>query len=175
QDDALRTDSAFVNDVVSLGRRWSFSAGLRWDRNHAADADGVLTSNDRKLAPRLSAQFDVRGNGRQRVSVSYAEYASRIADSIASSNQAAGNAAAIDFAYKGPAINDQNAAMALPDVIRSVLDFFNNKQGGTANRAATNLRANGSRSIPGYAAYFDGTLGSPYAREIAAGYGAQLG
>ena len=175
RSDDLRTDSAFVNDAFTIGTRWSFSAGLRWDRNRAVDADGVVGSNDHKLSPRLSAQFDLRGDGRQRVSVSYAEYASRIADSIASSNQAAGNAAAIDFAYKGPAINDQNATVALPDVIRSVLDFFNSKQGGTANRAANNLRANGSRSIPGYSTYFDGTLASPSVREIAAGYGAQIG
>src|SRR5207244_2212159 len=127
------------------------------------------------LAPRLSAQFDLRGDGRQSVSVAYAEYASRIADSIASSNQAAGNAAAIDFAYRGPAINDQTPTVPLPDVIKSVFDFFNGKQGGTDNRAATNLRANGSRSIPGYSTYFDGTLASPSVREIAAGYGAQLG
>jgi hypothetical protein len=172
--DALRTDSAFVNDAFNLGTHWSFSAGLRWDRNHAVDADGVVSSNDRKLAPRLGVQFDPAGNGHARFSFSYAEYASRIADSIASSNQAAGNAAAIDFAYRGPAINDQNATVAMPDVIKSVFDFFNSKQGGTDNRAATNLRANGSRSIPGYSTYFDGTLASPSVREIAAGYGVQL-
>ena len=175
RQDALRTDSAFVNDVVNLGTRWTISAGLRWDRNHAADADGVVTSNDRKLAPRLSAQFDLRGDGRQQVSLSYAEYASRIADSIASSNQAAGNAAAIDFAYRGPAINDQTPTVPMADVIKNVFDFFNSKQGGTDNRAATNLRANGSRTIPGYSTYFDGTLASPYVREIAAGYGASIG
>jgi hypothetical protein len=175
QSDALRTDSAFLNDVFTAGTRWSFSAGLRWDRNHAEDADGVVSSNDRKLAPRLSAQFDLRGDGRQRVSASYAEYASRIADSIASSNQAAGNAAAIDFAYKGPSINDKTPSVALPDVIRSVFDYFNNQQGGTANRAANNLRPNGTRTIPGYSTYFDGTLASPYVREMTVGYGAQLG
>src|SRR6185436_10224410 len=153
----------------------TISAGLRWDRNHAADADGVVTSNDRKLAPRLSTQFDLRGDGRQQVSLSFAEYASRIADSIASSNQAAGNAAAIDFAYRGPAINDQSPTIPTAAVITAVFNFFNNNQGGTANRAATNLRANGSRSIPGYSTYFDGTLASPSVRELAAGYGGQLG
>lgn len=175
RENELRTDSAFVNDVFTVGTRWSFSAGARFDRNHAADADGVVSSNDRKLAPRLSAQFDVRGDGRQRVSVSFAEYASRIADSIASSNQAAGNAAAIDFAYRGPAINDQSPTIPTAAVITAVFNYFNTTQGGTANRAANNLRANGSRSIPGYSTYFDGTLASPYVRELSAGYGAQLG
>src|SRR5205814_1589751 len=132
--------SAFVNDVVDLGARWSLSAGLRWDGNHAVDADGVVGSRDRKVSPRLSVQHDLRADGRQRVSLSYGEYASRIADSIASSNQVAGNAAAIDFAYRGPAINDQTATIPLTDVVRSVFDFFNSRQGGTDNRAANNLR-----------------------------------
>jgi hypothetical protein len=171
----LRTDSAYLNDTWSLGRRVQLSAGLRWDRNHAADADGVVSANDQKLAPRLAVQYDVSGNGRNRVSVSYAEYTSRIADSIASSNQASGNAASIDFAYRGPGINGNALNTSLADAIRSVFAYFNGTQGGTDNRAAVNLRPNGTRSIPGYATYFDGTLASPYVRELTVGYGMQLG
>lgn len=175
RENELRTDSAFINDVWSPRRRWQLSAGIRWDRNHAVDADGVLSANDRKLAPRLSAQYDLRGDGRQHLSASYAEYASHIADSIASSNQAAGNAASIDFAYRGPGINDRGLTMTTADAIQAVFDYFNNTQGGTGNRTANNLRANGTRTIPGYATYFDGTLSSPYVREVTLGYGTQLG
>jgi hypothetical protein len=171
----LRTDSAFINDTWSATSRLTLSLGVRFDRNHAVDADGVVSSRDQKLSPRLSAQYDLRGNGRQRFSVSFADYASRIADSIASSNQAAGNAAAIDFAYRGPAIN--NAALTVPmdDAIRAIFNYFNTQQGGTNNRTAVNLRAQGSRSIPGFATYFDGTLASPSVREITAGYGTEIG
>jgi hypothetical protein len=175
RENELRTDSAFVNDTWSLGSRWTFSLGARFDRNHALDADGVVTSDDRKLSPRLGAQFDVGGNGRQRVSMSFADYASHIADGIASSNQTAGNAAAIDFAYRGPAINDKDLTVPMDEVIRRLFDYFNTTQGGTANRNANNLRANGLRSIPGFATYFDGTLASPSVREMTVGYGAQIG
>jgi hypothetical protein len=171
----LRTDSAFVNDTWSATSHLTLTVGARYDRNHAVDADGVVSSNDSKLSPRLSAQYDLRGDGRHRFSVSFAEYASRIADSIASSNQAAGNAAAIDFAYRGPAINNTGLTVPMDEAIRRIFDYFNNTQGGTANRPAINLRANGSRSIPGYATYFDGSLASPSVREITAGYGAQIG
>ena len=174
-EDDLRTDSAFANDVWSFGAHWQLSAGARWDRNHAVDADGVVSANDRRLSPRLSAQFDVGGDGRHRVSASFGEYASRIADSIASSNQAAGNAASIDFAYSGPAINNNALTTPFPDAIRMVFDYFNSKQGGTANLAAANLRANGTRTVPGYATYFDGTLRSQFVREMTLGYGEQLG
>ncbi|HKS21237.1 MAG TPA: carboxypeptidase regulatory-like domain-containing protein [Thermoanaerobaculia bacterium] len=174
-EDDLRTDSAFVNDVWSFGAHWQLSAGARWDRNHAVDADGVVSANDARLSPRLSAQFDVRGDGRHRISASFGEYASRIADSIASSNQAAGNAASIDFAYLGPAINANALTVPLPDAVRMVFDYFNSKQGGTANLAPGNLRANGTRTVPGFATYFDGTLRSPFVREMTLGYGEQLG
>jgi hypothetical protein len=171
----LRTDSAFVNDTWSATSHLTLTIGARYDRNHAVDADGVVSSNDSKLSPRLAAQYDLRGDGRHRFSVSFGEYASRIADSIASSNQAAGNAAAIDFAYRGPAINNTALTVPMDEAIRRIFDYFNNTQGGTANRTAINLRANGSRSIPGYATYFDGSLASPSVREITAGYGAQIG
>jgi hypothetical protein len=175
RENELRTDSAYVNDVWSIGSRWQLSAGLRWDRNHAVDADGVISSDDQRFAPRLAVQYDLRGDGRQRASVSYGEYSSRIADSIASSNQAAGNAASIDFAYRGPAINDKALTTPTAEVIATLFNYFNSTQGGTDNRAANNLRPNGTRVIPGYSTYFDGTLASPSVREVTAGYGVQLG
>jgi outer membrane receptor protein involved in Fe transport len=171
----LRTDSAFVNDSWNATSRLAFTLGARFDRNHAEDADGLVSSNDHRLSPRLSAQFDVRGDGRHRLSVSFADYASRIADSIASSNQAAGNAAAIDFAYRGPAINNGSLTVSMDEAIRRIFDYFNTQQGGTGNVTAINLRAQGSRAIPGYATYFDGSLASPSVREITTGYGAAIG
>jgi len=171
----LRTDSAFINDTWSVASRLTLSLGVRFDRNHAVDADGVVSSRDQKLSPRLSAQYDLRGDGRQRISVSFADYASRIADSIASSNQAAGNAAAIDFAYRGPAINNTGLTVPMDEAIRRIFDYFNSQQGGTGNVTPVNLRAQGSRSIPGFSTYFDGSLASPSVREITAGYGTEIG
>lgn len=174
-EDRLRSDSLFINDRWDASERWSFSIGARYDRNDAVNADGITTSDDSRISPRLSARFDPRGDGRHRFSASFAEYASRIAEGIASANQGAGSAATIDFAYRGPAINQTQLSVPLPDVIRMVFDYFNTQQGGTANRTAQNLRANGSRVIPGYSTYFDGSLSTPYVREMAIGYGAQLG
>lgn len=172
--DDLRTDAAYVNDVWSVGRHWQLSAGLRYDRNHAVDADGTVASRDARVSPRLSVHYDLRGDGRQRLTASFGDYASRIADNIAASNQAAGNAAAIDFAYRGPAINNGTLNTSMDDVIRMVFDYFNSTQGGTTNRNANNLRTGGTRTIPGYATYFDGTLASPYVRELTLGYGIEL-
>jgi len=56
-----------------------------------------------------------------------------------------------------------------------VFAYFNNTQGGTANTANGNLRPNGSRDVPGYAAYFDGSLSTPYVRETTLGYRQSFG
>ncbi|MCU1347702.1 MAG: hypothetical protein JWO56_732, partial [Acidobacteria bacterium] len=175
RENDLRTDSLFVDDRWDLGPQWSFSLGVRYDRNHAVDADRIVRSRDSRLAPRLTVQFDPRGDGRQRLSASFADYSSRIVDSIASSNQVAGNAAAIDFAYKGPGINDKQLSVSAADAIAALFAFFNDKQGGSGNTAATNLRTGGLRTVPGYATYFDDSLRSPYVRELTVGYGVQLG
>ena len=55
QPNHLRTDSLFVNDRWNLNSHFSFNAGARYDKNHAVDADGTLTSNDHRVSPRLSA------------------------------------------------------------------------------------------------------------------------
>ena len=170
QPNRLRTDSIYVTDRWDPTPRWSITAGARFDRNDAVDADGTKIAGDGRISPRLALQFDPSGGGRQRFSASYGEYASRIADSIASANQTAGITGSIDFAYRGPAINDRALSVSMPDAIRMVFEHFNNVQGGTNNRAANNLRPNGTRSVPGYSSYVDGGLAAPYVREITAGY-----
>ena len=174
-ENELRTDSAFINDRWDFGRHWSVSAGIRYDRNHAVDADGTPSSTNGRFAPRLSAHFDPGGDGRQRFSASYAEYTTRIGDAIAAANQLAGSAASIDFAYRGPSINATNLTVTMDDALRQLFTYFDTQQGGTANTAAANLRANGNRIVPGFNAYFDGSLRSPYVREVTLGYGLNLG
>jgi outer membrane receptor protein involved in Fe transport len=171
--DHLKTHSLFAADRWSPSTHWTFDLGARWDRNHADDADGNVGVNDAKWSPRLAVQYDVHGNGFLRVNASYSEYASHIAENIATANQSAGSAAQIDFAYRGPAINGNGLTVSLPDALRLVFESFAS-QGGTSNTTAANLRANGSRTIPGYNAYFDGTLRSPYVREEVIGVSNQL-
>jgi len=165
----LRTDSLFLNDRWNITPRFSLNLGARYDRNHAADADGTVASKDSRVSPRLSAQYDLNGDGLRRVNASYSIYSSRLVDTIASSSQSAGNALSVDFSYKGPAINDKNLTVPLPDAIRSV---FANFTPSLSNPSL--LRPNGTRSVPGYSTYFDGTLASPSVREMTLGYAQQI-
>jgi outer membrane receptor protein involved in Fe transport len=171
----LVTDSLFLSDRWTLGTHWSFGLGARYDRNDATDADGNVASNDRKLSPRLSAQYDVAGNGGLRVNASFSEYVSHVTDAIASATQTSGNAAMIDFAYKGPAINATALNTPMAQALEMLFAYFNAQQGGTANTSAANLRASGTRVVPGYSAYFDGSLRSPSVREVTLGASLRLG
>jgi hypothetical protein len=117
----------------------------------------------------------VKGDGRHRISASYGQYASHIVEGIASANSSAGAPATIDFAYQGPSFNTTTLDTPMADVIRQVFQYFNTTQGGTNNTSTANLRNNGVRFVPGYAAYFNGSLSSPYVDEWTLGYGMQIG
>jgi outer membrane receptor for ferrienterochelin and colicin len=175
----LKVRSAFVNDKWDLNQHWTFNLGVRYDKNDSTDGSGNKSSDDQAISPRLTAIYDLRGDGRHRFSAAYNNYVSRIVEGIASSNNAAGNPASIDFAYNGPTINGPDNPYAVPmaQAIQQVFDWFfaqcnASGQCGTDNLAL--LRTGGARSIPGYAAVFPGTLKSPSVDEIAFGYATQF-
>jgi outer membrane receptor protein involved in Fe transport len=171
----VRTDSAFVNDRWDFNSHFSFNVGVRFDKNHAVDGNGFVSSDDSKFTPRLSVLYDLKGDGRHRLSASYAQYASRIVEGIAASNATAGTPGTIDYRYTGPSFNTTTLDTPLPDVVKAVFDWFNSKQGGATNTAAGNLRPNGAATVPGYSTYFSDALASPFNDEWTVGYGAQVG
>mgnify|MGYP006196207601 CR=1 FL=1 len=74
QDTSSEGRVAFVQDTWQQGR-WSVNAGLRaeeWE-HFATTGDGIFTF-DWEVAPRLSAAYDLGGDGRQRVSLFYGRY-----------------------------------------------------------------------------------------------------
>lgn len=172
----LNTQSAYINDKWDLNQKWSFNLGLRYDKNKTVDGNGNVASDDQAISPRLTAIYDVRGNGRHRVTASYNQYVSRVIDGPASAGSSAGTPAYLDFQYRGPVINapgtpvdqliDHRTALAM------VFDWFN-ANGGTDNLAL--LHPQGLLAIPGLDYRFDGTLKSPSVDEIALGYGAFIG
>ena len=183
-NDKITTQSAFINDKIDFNSRWSFNLGVRYDKNDAKDADGTVASKDSAISPRLTAIFDPRANGRHRITLSYNQYASRIVEGVATSNQNAGNPGAIDYTYNGPLINPDSAPTSTPmdQAITQAFAWFASQCGGIVNgtidasKCPTSLLfPGGARSIPGFSAIFDNRLKSPSVGEIALGYGVQLG
>ena len=180
----LETNSAFINDRWDLNEHWSFSLGLRYDKNNAIDANGTKVSDDNRFTPRLNATYDVAGNGRHRLTASYGEYASRIVDGPATSAASAGNPGGIYFNYLGPAFNQpgtpNDQLLTTAQVLERVYDWFTHacdSQGRCGTDNLTLVRPTGPlgfpNSIPGYDARIASTLSSPYMSEITFGYGSQ--
>ncbi len=152
----LQTQSAFVNDRWDLNDRWSFGLGLRYDKNHAVNADGNLNANDSKVTPRLSANYNVTPSGSQRVGASYSLYASRVADGVSTSNAAGGAPAYIYYAYQGPAINAGGTSLVdTATALKQIHDWLVGFCGGelsATNPCVKDLWTPGSPSVPGYSA-----------------------
>jgi hypothetical protein len=73
---------AFVEDRWTYGRRWSFDAGLRYDQG------GGLSS----VTPRAGLVFDVRADGRARISANYAQYYTPSRMGVVASSRRVGDA-----------------------------------------------------------------------------------
>ena len=175
----LNVKSAFINDRWDLSNHWSFNLGFRYDKNDTVDGTGTKVSDDQAFSPRLTAMFDPWGNGRHRFSASYNNYVSRVVEGIAGANNAAGNPAAIDFGYNGPAINPAGNPFQTPmdAAIQAVFNWFM-AQCNAAGQCGPNnndlLFPGGARDVPGYSAVVEGTLKSPSVDEWALGYAMQF-
>jgi hypothetical protein len=106
QGSNVRTRSVYLNDTWRLNNRLSFNLGVRWDKNNAKNQAGQVTSDDSAFSPRLSASFDVKGDGQLRVTASYAKYVAALQETQAGSAASlAGTPADFWWYYDGPGIN----------------------------------------------------------------------
>ncbi len=166
--------SLFINDKWELNTHWSFNVGGRYDKAFGKDQAGHKTVDDSAMSPRLAANFDPRGNGHHRFSVSYGRYVSKVDQGPADNTAAAGRYASYYWDYKGPAINAPGTPishlLSTQQVIKQVFDWFNSA-GGTKAGPPLLTDAN----IPGTTSRFDHSLNAPYMDEWTAGYGLTFG
>jgi hypothetical protein len=170
----LQTRSVFFNDKWTLGSKWSFNLGVRYDKTDGQNQARVTTSDDSRISPRLGAIYDVRGDGHHRVSLSYGRYAAKIDGAISDQTSPAGRYATYLFRYNGPAINmpgtPTNQLVPTEEVLRRVFEWFN--ANGGANPASPLVF---SSTVPGLNVRIDEPLQTPYMDEITVGYGTRIG
>ncbi|MDQ3280657.1 MAG: TonB-dependent receptor [Acidobacteriota bacterium] len=177
----LQTRSAFVNDRWDLNDNFSFSLGVRYDKNHAVDSSGNVVAKDSKFSPRLNVAYDPFGNGRHRFTASYGDYASRIVEGPGTAAASGGSPAYIYYAYQGPAINPAgtptNQLVNTRQALETVFNWFLktcNAQGKCGPENLSLLRSGSGHSVPGYDTVISSDLASPYVREMTVGYGLQI-
>ncbi len=170
------THSVFVNDSWRLNDRLSFNLGVRWDKNHAKDANGVVRADDSAFSPRLAASWDVTGRGTLRVGASYAKYVGAIQDNLVDSASDGGSPGLFIWYYEGAPIN-VNPAPGAPlttraQALQQVFNWFFAQ--GCPNLATCKLPL-AYANVPGLSTRFLNTLSSPSTIEWAATVAGNVG
>ncbi len=171
----LQTRSVFINDKWDLNQHFSFNIGLRYDKNDATDSFGNVVSDDSAFSPRLGATYDIFGNGRSRVNVTWGRYVSKIMDgNVGGAASPAGNPASITFFYRGPGINTSAPYLDPAAALTAMWAAFD---AAYPNLTTSNYLDHPwfrSASIPGASTIFDQSIVSPSMDEITVGYGASF-
>ncbi len=166
----LRTYSGFLNDAWRLNNRFSFNLGLRYDKNSTKDQGGALVGNSGSLSPRLSAAYDVNGDGKWIANLSFGHYVGMFNTQIADAGSAAGREANYSFWYEGPAVNTGATGPYLTsaEALKILFDWFN-ANGGTTRAVRT------SPTVPGVSTAVDPGVKSANSNEFVAGVAHELG
>ncbi len=173
----LRTRSGFVNDKWDFNSHWSFQIGGRYDKNDSFDSLHRPTANDAYFSPRLGANYDIRGDGRFRLTAGYNTYVGRLAEGINGLGSPAGNPATFIYEYRGPDF----ASVPVPQAAQIIMNWFIGNGGpSAANNHLCGPNDDTSvcilqQSVPGAQTQILGSLKSPHVNEWTVGGGMQLG
>ena len=180
QGSDVRTRSVYLNDAWRASDRLSLNLGVRYDKNHAVDTLGAVTSNDSAFSPRLAATWDVTGNSRLRATLSWAKYVSAIQDTQATGGSLGGNPVDLWWNYDGfgakPINTDPTKPLLSPsEALVQILDWFRGAGCYPDPQAATCQLPLAGAKINGTNVQLLGSLASPYASEWVIGVAGSFG
>jgi outer membrane receptor for ferrienterochelin and colicin len=172
QGSDLRTTSVFVNDAWKLGNNLSFNIGVRWDKNNAKDSAGHTVADDSQFSPRLSASYDIKGDGTFRVSGSYARYVGQIQETIAGSGATSnGSPASYYYFWTGKEYNTGATLTPTAQILAEMFAALGVTKTGMFPPGVTPDIVN----LPGVNLQILSPLKSPNANEYSIGFGGTLG
>jgi outer membrane receptor protein involved in Fe transport len=167
----FKTNSLFVNDTWRISDRLTVNLGLRYDANDGTDQGGAKITDDSRISPRLSASWDVKGDGSIIVNGGLSRYVVGMANGVADSGSAAGSEYGLAYYYEGPDIIAGTPEYPTNgDAIEALVDWFINVYGGITNQ--DNF---GWAWVPGVTPRVARGLASPYGDEVTLGASFRLG
>lgn len=95
------TTALYVNDKWTLNQHLTFQIGLRWDKFSAENEAGTKTASADGLSPRLGIKYDVFGDSKWILALSYARYNGKVLESITNAVTGQGNPTEIDYHWLG--------------------------------------------------------------------------
>ncbi len=122
QGSDFNTQSAFINDRWTFNNHFSFNLGARYDKSNASAEDGKAVANSDKISPRLAVEYDIHGDGRHRITASYANYVARLNDAGQQASTAGSPSYAVWYYYG-------STTTSIEDVYR----WIGENNGGDAN------------------------------------------
>ena len=126
----IDTQSLYLQDHWAINNHWSVNLGARFEHVNALSTGDITSVNTNRIMPRLSASYDVLGNGDHIVHATYGQYGGRYNQRMIGRNSPVSNPVEIVPLYQGPAgrgydfapgfdlanypVNPQNASVADP-------------------------------------------------------------
>ena len=153
----VNNNSFYVQDHWAMNGRWSADLGARYENVRAISTGDVVSVSTNRIVPRVAVGYDVQGNGRHVVHLSYAQYSGRYNEAQIGANSPVGHPADFTPTYQGPAGQGVNFAPGF-DV---------------RNYPITS--ANASANVPLANVFMDPGLKSPLTHEMSVSYGLNFG
>lgn len=149
----IKTTSLYINDKWTLGDRWAFNLGVRYEKVKSDATGDIIGADTSTFVPRLGATFDVNGDGRFKLYATYAHYSGKFSETQFGDNSSVGTPSLVQGTYNGPAGQG--------------LDFA---PGFNLNNYVTT-----TGSFPTDNVFLDDGLSSPVTKEFTLGAGTRLG
>ncbi len=136
-----------------MNSRWSADLGARYENVRAISTGDIVGVSSNRVVPRLAVGYDVQGNGRHVVHLTYGQYAGRYNEAQIGANSPVGHPADFTPTYRGPAGQGYNFAPGFD----------------LQNYPITS--ANASAVVPLANVFMDPSLKSPLTHETSVSYG----
>jgi hypothetical protein len=167
----VETASVYANDTWRINDKLTLNLGVRYDKHNVTDQAGAKTVDDYRVSPRLSASYDVKGDGSIIVTGGYNRYVTAFTQNESTAGSAAGNPVYNWYLYAGPAARAGTEDYPTnADALDVVFDWFFDVYGGP-----TNLDLAYYISIPGLTPTVGDNLRAPYGDEYTVGASFRLG
>ena len=167
----VETTSLYANDTWRVNDRLTLNLGVRYDKNDATDQAGLKTVDDYRISPRLSASYDIKGDGSIILNAGFNRYATAITQNQGTAGSAAGNPVYNWYMYAGPEITAGTPEFPTNSAaLDAMFDWFFNVYGGP-----NNLDLAYYIDIPGVVPRVGEDLRAPYGDEVTVGASFRLG